>query len=240
MSIQSSELVKCICPGYLSLTVRADDRRCEFDCKNQTLLQKKTPIDLLFIGDSIIQMWELPAYFNERNLCVINRGIGGDRTSYLLYRFKADALQLKPRICIVMVGINDSWQLEEDHFRPSLVKTHVQIASSALANITELIQISRQAGQKIAICSILPTNMYWTEHEKERNQYVKLYNSGLKDLCETNLIAFIDFYPLFQVLGEDKMNMKLSVEGLHPNVFGYDCMFSELKQYLLKNLPEWN
>ena len=28
-------------PGYLSQVMRADERRMEFDCKNQTLIQKR-------------------------------------------------------------------------------------------------------------------------------------------------------------------------------------------------------
>lgn len=99
-------------PGYLSQVMRADERRMEFDCKNQTLIQKECKVDMVFIGDSIIQMWELSAYFQEYPLRIINRGIGGDRTSSLLHRFRADAVQLKPKIVVIMAGINDSWDLE--------------------------------------------------------------------------------------------------------------------------------
>ena len=56
------EWKSCIKPGYLSRVMRADERRMEFDCKNQVILQKECPVDTVFIGDSMIQMWELSVY----------------------------------------------------------------------------------------------------------------------------------------------------------------------------------
>ena len=57
---------RCIRPGYLSRQVKSDDRRMEFDIKNEVLIRKEIPVDLLFIGDSITQMWELSAYFHSK------------------------------------------------------------------------------------------------------------------------------------------------------------------------------
>ena len=62
MSRQEKAWIK---PGYLSQVFRADERRMEFDCKNQTIIQKECPVDIVFIGDSITQMWELEAYFHQ-------------------------------------------------------------------------------------------------------------------------------------------------------------------------------
>jgi len=225
-------LIDCIKPAYLSTIVRADDRRCEFDCKNQTLLQRRTVVDLLMIGDSITQMWELQAYFNNSGLCVINRGIGGDRTQYLLHRFRADALQLKPKLCVIMIGINDTWSMEEDFFRPGKILTWDEVCNQSLYHMDKIIKLSKENNQNIAVCSILPTNMFWTQHEKERHLYVAEYNQELKRLCDAYVIDFIDYYSWFLSSDGESMNMELSVEGVHPNVFGYDIMYSILKDYL--------
>ena len=85
------ELHPCIRPGYFSNVARCDDLRCDYDSKNQTVIQKQTPVDIIFIGDSITQMWELQSYFGKSGLIVLNRGIGGDHTDYLERRFYADA-----------------------------------------------------------------------------------------------------------------------------------------------------
>ena len=48
---------------------------------------------------------------------ILNRGIGGDRTKSFLHRFYADAIQLKPKMVMIMVGINDAWDLEFDPWK---------------------------------------------------------------------------------------------------------------------------
>ena len=68
----------------------------------------------MFIGDSITEYWELNAYFRNSDQLIINRGIAGDTTKYLKKRFYVDAVQLKPKYCILGIGINDSIELEGD------------------------------------------------------------------------------------------------------------------------------
>ena len=48
---------------------------------------------------------------------IINRGIAGDTTKYLKKRFYVDAVQLKPKYCILGIGINDSIELEGDYWK---------------------------------------------------------------------------------------------------------------------------
>ncbi|MBE7042330.1 MAG: G-D-S-L family lipolytic protein, partial [Ruminococcaceae bacterium] len=80
------EIIK---PGNFGKTVAADTRRSEFDFSNEQFLVTNRKIDLLFIGDSITHYWTQQAYFSS-DKCIVNRGIGGDSTPYLLRRFDAD------------------------------------------------------------------------------------------------------------------------------------------------------
>ena len=84
---------------------------------------------LLFIGDSITdcQRRELPyaplgwgyvhfaanfllAARPDLNLTIENRGIGGDSTRALKWRWNRDCIALKPDIVSIMIGINDLWR----------------------------------------------------------------------------------------------------------------------------------
>lgn len=100
---------------YFSSIAAADSRRKEFDIKNHSLIYTEQKPDFLFIGDSITHYWELNAYFNLPGQLIVNRGIGGDTTEFLKRRFYVDALQLKPRYCIMGIGINGSIELEGDY-----------------------------------------------------------------------------------------------------------------------------
>lgn len=217
-------------PGYLSQVIRADERRMEFDCRNQIVVQKECPVDIVFIGDSIIQMWELSAYFQQFPLRILNRGIGGDRTASLLHRFRADAVQLKPKMVVMMAGINDAWDLEFDNWKQEQGRDLEEILEEALSNMEGILQIASKEAFQTVLCSILPTCMDWTNHEQERKRYVQLYNRGLKSLAETYEAHFVDFYPAFTEKDGCSLKREWSLEGLHPNVFGYDKMAEILKQ----------
>ena len=219
-------------PGYLTKIVRTDDRRQEFDCKNQVIVQNEVPVDVLFIGDSVIQMWELAAYFHGNGLRIVNRGIGGDCTSYLLHRFFADAVQLRPKYTVIMIGINDSWELEDDDMRQEKGRSVQDVINTAVKNMEKIFGIARENGMRIAVCSLLPTNMSWTNHEKERNDYICQYNQSLKILTKRFEQRFVDFHSAFLQNNGTILNKELSMEGLHPNVFGYNVMSSILKDEL--------
>lgn len=224
------EMKPYIKPGYLSQVVRADERRMEFDCKNQIIVQKECPVDVVFIGDSIIQMWELPAYFHKFPLRILNRGIGGDRTGSLFHRFRADVVQLKPKMAVLMAGINDAWDLEFDHWKQEQGRDFDEILNEALCNMEQILQITSKETFQTVLCSILPTCMEWTNHEEERKRYVKAYNKGLKSLANTYEAVFVDFYPAFVEKDGCSLKRGWSLEGLHPNVFGYDKMAEILEQ----------
>ena len=63
---------------------------------------------IVFVGDSITEGWEtLSKDFADLGVKVSNRGIGGDTTPNLIYRFEEDVLSLKPRALVILIGTND-------------------------------------------------------------------------------------------------------------------------------------
>ena len=71
------------------------------------------------------------------------------------------------------------------------------------------------------------TYVSWSE--KERQEYARLYNAGLKNLSLQYKTEFADYYPAFTAEDGRSLRRELSMEGLHPNVFGYDKMAEILK-----------
>ena len=60
---------------------------------------------IIFTGDSIIGGWKLEKDFPGKP--VANRGIGGDVTRGLLFRFQEDVLDLHPKAIVIEIGSND-------------------------------------------------------------------------------------------------------------------------------------
>nr|WP_316932401.1 GDSL-type esterase/lipase family protein [Cellulophaga baltica] len=74
------------------------------------LLPAASPLEdrVVFMGDSITQGWldyGCPELF--KNYPYINRGISGQTTPQMLLRFRADVLNLQPKIVVILAGIND-------------------------------------------------------------------------------------------------------------------------------------
>ena len=62
---------------------------------------------VVFMGDSITELWarQRPDFFAPNNF--LGRSIGGQTTSEMLVRFRQDVIELHPEYVALMVGTND-------------------------------------------------------------------------------------------------------------------------------------
>ena len=100
---------------------------------------------VVFVGDSLVGGWKtLKGAFP--GLKVANRGVGGDVSRGVLFRFQEDVLDLHPRAIVLAVGSND-------------LSTQTNPAN-AVANISTIVEMTRKADPAvpIIICTIPPRN----------------------------------------------------------------------------------
>ena len=63
---------------------------------------------VVLVGDSLTAGWKAPVLAQAfPGLKIANRGVGGDTSRGVLFRFKEDVLDLKPRAIMLLVGGND-------------------------------------------------------------------------------------------------------------------------------------
>jgi Lysophospholipase L1 and related esterases len=229
------ERVKIVSPGLFSLQVPADSCRLAFDYMNEVIVNNAIPVDFVFIGDSITQFWELGAYFSKNDRMVLNRGIGGDTTEYLLKRLEADVLQLKPKYAVLKIGVNDTMKLESDPWQKIRGKEPDEIKKTILDNMNSIITIAKEKGLHLIICSILPTNMVVTQKNKERNVLINEVNPEIRAMTEKAGFVYVDYHSGF--VGKDGMTLMdgLSDDGVHPHVIGYNRMAGILRETLEKH-----
>lgn len=221
-------------PGYFSLNVSADTRRKEFDIKNHTLIENKLKPDFLFIGDSITHYWELSAYFNKPGQLIINRGIGGDTTTYLSQRLFADALQLSPKYCIIGIGINDSLDLEGDYWRQLPGLPYNDVLTKAKENYIDIIEQFDNTSSMPIIVSLLPINIPISLCEAKRKKFICDFNDFLYSYSKEKNLIYVDYYHTTVVPGTTLLLEGITYDGLHPNANGYNIMATVLKNTLKK------
>ncbi|MFD0793061.1 SGNH/GDSL hydrolase family protein [Mucilaginibacter litoreus] len=167
---------------------------------------------VVFMGNSITEGWinTDPAFFKDRPY--INRGIGGQTTPQMLVRFREDVINLKPKVVVILAGIND---IAENN-GPSKLE-------DVAGNIFSMAELAQRHNIKVILSSVLPAAAFpWHPGIDPRDSVTKL-NSMLKTYATQNKLGYIDYYSA-TVDNNKGMKKELATDGVHPNMAGYKVM----------------
>jgi lysophospholipase L1-like esterase len=168
------------------------------------------------VGDSEALGWvgRLRKSFDINDyINVYNRGIRGETTEDLLYRFESEVKLLKPEIVIFAIGINDSKY-------PSRGGESIVPLAEFENNMQLLVDKAKKVTQNILILG--PTNVNEGALNPDSdflfsNEIISQYNTALEAFARDMRLHFMS---VFNVLGEADL-----FDGLHPNANGYEKMF---------------
>ena len=196
------------------------DKREIFNCRNSVFCVNDLPVDILFIGDSITERFEIYPYFNKYGT-VVNRGIGGEKTSELKKRFNLDAINLKPKVCVLAEGVNntaDLWRKEHGGQKVSEQDVNA-VLENFKSDMSEMIDLLISKNIIPVVGSVLPIGV-----KDCRNAVIIKENQILKELCSERGVVFVDYYSA--LVSEDGITLKDVTFGddLHPHVLGYNLM----------------
>ena len=173
--------------------------------------QPAVPGRVVFMGDSITDIWGLAAAFPGKPY--VNRGISGQTTPQMLVRFYPDVIELKPAAVLILAGTNDIAR-----------NTGPQTAEMIQRNFMAMAELAQAHSIKVILCSILPVS------DPGRNQtashppadILKL-NAWIRAYAATINAIYADYFtPL--VDGQGLLKQGTSDDGLHPNGAGYELM----------------
>ncbi len=215
-------------PGPFGVVAAADSRRGVFDLHNEALLAHAAPVDAVFIGDSITDMWALDVYFRGASGgYVVNRGIGGDRTPFVRRRFAADVLQLRPKLAVIKIGVNNTWDLDM-WWDPALIRTPEDIENEIVGDVEAMVQAARADGIAVALCSILPTDIPVNGNTAQRNRLIARANGRLREVAGREGATYVDYHSRLMAADGLTLRAGLADDGLHPHTVGYDIMAGAL------------
>lgn len=167
---------------------------------------------VVFMGNSITDFWinNFPEYFSDNGY--IDRGISGQTTPQMLVRFRADVINLKPKVVTILAGTNDI----AGNTGPSTLE---MIAD----NIFSMAELAKANGVKVVLSSVLPVYDYpWKPGLKPAEKIIEL-NKMIKTYAESHDIIYLDY---FSSMADERNGMKAeySKDGVHPNKAGYTVM----------------
>jgi lysophospholipase L1-like esterase len=167
---------------------------------------------IIFMGNSITELWKIldTSFFKGRPY--INRGISGQTTPQMLVRFRQDVINLKPAAVVILAGINDI----AGNTGPSTL----EMIEDNLASMAELAHANRI---KVIMCSVLPAYDFpWKPGQQPAEKVVSL-NKWIKDYTVKKRFIYVDY---FSPMADERDGLKsgYTFDGVHPNLAGYKVM----------------
>ena len=148
---------------------------------------------------------------------VINKGINGDTTDGMKYRFQRDVINKSPTHVIVMGGSND---LIIGRSKNDIIR-----------NIEEMINLSINSGIE-PIIGIQPlmeaemANKYWSAYTdfKQVNEDIRAYRDWVTSYTKTVNISFFDFYKAINEGMYKHKKEEIYIDGVHFTPKGHSIM----------------
>lgn len=194
---------------------------------------KKQPADakrVVFMGDSITDMWKLEESFPGKPY--VNRGIGGQTTAQMLVRMYPDVIDLKPAAVIILAGTNDIAQ-----------NTGPETATMLEENLMAMTELAQKHGIQVILCSVTPISDYalipvgWGNPPQSAEgprqklvqstrrppaQIVQL-NEWIQNYAASAGATYADYFSAVAD-GSGMLKEGYSDDGLHPNAKLYALM----------------
>jgi len=176
---------------------------------------------VVFFGDSITDGWSSPAnggFFPGKPY--VNRGIGGQATSQMLVRYRADVIALEPSVVVILAGTNDVAG-NAGRTTPEAIE----------ANLADMAELARAHGIRVVLASLLPVS----DEKKDAKgapisrsadrppETLRALNRWLAGYARANGHVYLD-YASALTDARGMLRSELTDDGLHPNAAGYAVM----------------
>jgi len=176
---------------------------------------------VVFFGDSITDNWSKPeggGFFPGQPY--LNRGIGGQASSQMLLRYRADVIDLKPQVVVILAGTND--------VAGNAGRTTPEAIQANLADMSEL---ARVHGIRVVLGSVLPINddktdakgAPLTRSNDRPPATLRALNDWLVAYARKNGHVYLDYATAVSD-ARGMLRSELTGDGLHPNAAGYAVM----------------
>jgi lysophospholipase L1-like esterase len=177
---------------------------------------------VVFFGDSITDNWSHVNYSGGffPGKPYVNRGIGGQTTSQMLLRYRADVIDLKPRVVVILAGTNDI----SGNSGPASMETIQR-------NLATMADLARFHGVKVVLASLLPVcdekinaaGQPIVQTKSRPTADIKALNLWIAEYARTHRHAYLDYFSAM-ARPDGSLNPDLTGDGLHPNFAGYAVM----------------
>lgn len=168
--------------------------------------------DVVFMGNSITEMWQgqEKEFFKEHNF--VGRGISGQVSSQMLSRFRPDVIDLHPKAVIILCGINDI----------ALNNGYITVPH-IFDNIKSMAELAQANGIVPILCKVLPSDTIKWRKEVKPFPLIKELNALIEGYASEQGFPLVDYFtPMLG--GESGIKAEYTFDGVHPLPAGFKVM----------------
>lgn len=215
-------------------------------CEN---MNDNQPAKIVFLGDSITQQAEdfedgfislIRQNLVQDKFELVGKGIGGNKVSDLLTRYKSDVIDLNPDIVFIYIGINDVWH-KYDFGTGSDIDLYEKGLRTIISDIKSL-------GSKIVLCTptvigentgdfVLGNQFKDVETMEKMNGDLDTFSEVVRKLSNEYGTELLDLRKIFMdYLAENNINNDaagiLTTDGVHLNEQGNKLIADQMIRFI--------
>lgn len=152
-----------------------------------------------------------------------NRGISGNRSTDMYARIKSDAINLKPDILTILIGVNDVWH-EYGHHNGVSAPKYERILEMFICEVKEVLP-----DVKIFLLEPFVLSGFETEQIIDTMApEVALRAEASKRVAEKLSLPFIPLQEKISALADQTSSDTVLRDGVHPTCVGHELISREL------------
>ena len=151
-----------------------------------------------------------------KNLQIFNRGVGGNKVYQLAESWDKDALDLKPDVLSILVGVNDYWHTLSFGYKATIDTYRKDYRALLLRTKDQLPDVKLIIGEPFAIIGTAVTEAWFPAFNE--------YRVVARELASEFNAAFVPYQSVFDRALKVAPGSYWCPDGVHPSVAGAALM----------------
>lgn len=179
--------------------------------ENARIGSEGTKVEIVFIGDSITELWKhrRPDFFSPSR---VNRGIGGQTSPQILLRMMADVAAHSPKYVHILAGTNDV-----------AGNTGPIAAEDTVINLVAMVQLARANAIRPVVGTIPPAARFFWRPEVKPAGKIAAINCELHRAARHHRFVLVDYHSALTST-DGALVPEFGADGVHPDALGYERM----------------
>jgi lysophospholipase L1-like esterase len=153
----------------------------------------------------------------NKDLKIYNRGISGNKVYQLAERWDADALDIKPDVLSIMIGVNDYWHTITNGYKGT-IKTYKDDYKTLLdRTLQKLPDVKLIIGEPFGVNGVKAVTDSWYPAFND-------YRQAAKEIAESFSAVFIPYQTVFDEAQKKAPGIYWTGDGVHPTLAGSQLM----------------